>query len=178
MLGTVMLAALATASHAADPYVPPSEPVVTPQEYSQMGFYLRGDIGWSFLEWSGGDDDNDIAFGGGIGYDFENMLRTDLRIDYAGEYDTGVDDFGVTTLLGNVYLDFDNDSMITPYVGAGAGYGWTDDDNGFAYALMGGASVDFSDSVAMDVGYRFRALTISGDNPYEHQIMTGLRFKF
>jgi hypothetical protein len=30
----------------------------------------------------------------------------------------------------------------------------------------------------MDVGYRFRALTISGDNPYEHQIMTGLRFKF
>jgi opacity protein-like surface antigen len=184
LLGSAMMLAMATASQAADPYAPP--PVAeTPQDYAKMGWYLRGDIGWSFLEWSGGEDDNAFALGGGVGYQFNDYLRSDLRVDWAGNYDIGGgDDMGVTTVLGNLYLDVPTGTMITPYVGGGIGYGWTsvdgagDDGDGLAWAISAGASVDLSESIAMDVGYRFRDVMVSGENPTEHQIMTGLRFKF
>jgi opacity protein-like surface antigen len=181
LLGSAMLMGFATMAHAADPYLPQAE---TPQDYANMGFYLRGDLGWSFLRWSGGDDDSAFAVGGGVGYKFGDYLRTDLRVDWAGDYSIGGGaDLGISSVLGNVYLDFDNSSLITPYVGAGIGYGWTSvspgsDDSGVAYALMAGASVDLSQSLELDVGYRFRDVSVSGKDPYEHQILTGLRFKF
>ena len=88
-----------------------------------MGFYLRGDLGWSFLDW--GDDDSAFAVGGGVGYQFNDYLRSDLRVDWSGDYDIGDGaDASLTTVLGNIYFDWANDSIFTPYVGAGAGYGW------------------------------------------------------
>ncbi len=82
-----------------------------------------------------------------------------------------------------MYFDIPTGSMITPYLGAGAGYGWGTvdggrDRDGFAYALMAGASVDLTDNVSADVGYRFRNVLSSGDNPMEHQVLVGLRYKF
>jgi opacity protein-like surface antigen len=184
LLGSAMMMAMATASHAADPYSPP--PVAeTPQDYAKMGWYLRGDIGWSFLEWSGGADDDALALGGGVGYQFNDYLRSDLRLDWAGDYSIGGgDDMSVTTVLGNLYFDLPTGTMITPYVGGGIGYGWTsvdgaaDDGDGLAWSLSAGASVDLSEAMSIDIGYRFRDVMVSGENPQEHQIMTGLRFKF
>lgn len=155
----------------------------TPQDYANMGWYLRGDIGWSFLEWDGGRDDDALAVGGGVGYRFNDFLRTDVRVDWAGDYNIGSHvDGSITTVLGNAYLDWTNDSAFTPYVGAGAGYGWADsnagDDDGFAFALMGGVAVDLSENIALDVGYRYRDVTISGPDPSEHQILGGIRFGF
>ena len=181
LLGSVMLMGLATASQAADPYVAPTEPQ---QTYAAMGWYLRGDIGWSFLEWDGGNDDNTVALGGGVGYQFNDYLRSDIRVDWAGDYSIGGGaDMGITSVLGNLYLDIPTNTLITPYVGAGVGYGWAtvdggEDDDGVAWALMAGASVDLSESLALDMGYRFRDVSVSGDDPYEHQILTGIRFKF
>lgn len=181
LLGSAMLMGLATASYAADPYVAPAE---TPQDYANMGWYLRGDLGWSFLRWDGGKDDSAVSLGGGAGYQFNDYLRTDLRLDWAGDYSIGGGaDMGITTVLGNVYLDIPTNTLITPYVGVGGGYGWASvspgkDDSGFAWSLMAGASVDLSESLALDVGYRFRDVSVSGSDPLEHQIMTGLRFKF
>ena len=73
--------------------------------------------------------------------------------------------------------------MFTPYVGAGVGYGWVDadhggSDDGLTYALMAGVSVDMSQSVALDVGYRYRELMISGEDPSDHSALAGIRFKF
>ncbi|MFO1122084.1 MAG: porin family protein [Hyphomicrobiales bacterium] len=145
------------------------------------GFYLRGDIGWSFLEWSG-DDSNAFTGGAGLGYQFTDYLRSDLRVDYAGVYSNGPD-MSVTTVLGNLYFDIPTGTAFTPYVGAGGGYGWAPvdgapDKDGFAYALMGGASYELTDSLALDVGYRFRSIAADGADPHEHQVTTGLRFKF
>lgn len=182
LLATAMTAGLAVAAQAADVTPPEPETVVTPEQYQAMGFYLRGDLGWSFLDW--GDKDNAFAVGGGVGYQFNDYLRSDVRVDWSGDYDIGNDaDANLTTVLGNLYFDWKNDSIFTPYIGAGAGYGWVsaDDglsDDGFTYALMGGVSVDMSQSIALDFGYRYRELMISGENPADHSALAGIRFKF
>lgn len=181
LLATAMTAGVAVAAQAADPSVP-VEDTPTAQEYQAMGFYLRGDIGWSFLEW--GDNDDAFAVGGGVGYQFNDYLRSDLRVDWSGDYEVAPGaDASLTTVLGNLYFDWQNDSMFTPYIGAGAGYGWVDadggnSDDGFAYSLMTGVSVDMSESIALDVGYRYRDLMISGENPTDHSGLAGIRFKF
>ncbi len=86
-----LLGGLAGQVHAAD------EGVATPS-YADLGFYLRGDIGWSFLEWSG-DDSNAFTGVFGVGYQFTDYLRSDLRVDYAGVYTNGPD-MSVTTAPG------------------------------------------------------------------------------
>jgi opacity protein-like surface antigen len=178
LLATAMTTGLAVAAQAADANVP--EPMPTPEQYQEMGFYLRGDIGWSFLDW--GDNDSAFTAGGGVGYQFNDYLRSDVRVDWSGDYDVG-DDASMTTVLGNVYFDWKTDSIFTPYVGAGVGYGWVNadhglSDDGFTYALMAGASVDLSQSVALDIGYRYRELMISGSDPADHSALAGIRFKF
>jgi opacity protein-like surface antigen len=180
VIAAVALGALPALAADADPPEVADTPAAT---YEKMGFYLRGDLGWSFLEWGGGDDDSAFAVGGGAGYRFNDNLRTDLRVDWAGDYDTGGDDLGVTTVLGNIYFDWANDSIFTPYVGAGAGYGWASFDNGsdkdgFAYALQAGVGVDLTDNIVLDAGYRFRDVMISGSDPMEHQFLLGARFEF
>ena len=113
----------AAAAHAADVDPPP-----VAEENDVTSFYLRGDLGWSFLEWSGGDDDSALSLGGGVGYQFNDNMRADMTADWAGDYDVAPGaDMSTTTVLGNLYFDWANDSAFTPYVGAGLGYGWVDD---------------------------------------------------
>lgn len=156
----------------------------TPESYADMGFYLRGDIGWSFLEWGGGQDDDGLSAGAGVGYQVNDQIRADLRYDWAGQYHVAPGaDMNVSTVLGNLYFDIPTDMMLTPHLGAGLGYGWANvdgakDKDGFAYALMGGASVSLTDSIDLDVEYRFRQILSSGSDPMEHQVTTGVRFKF
>ena len=177
LLAGAMLIAAGAAARAADPDAPADT-------YQAMGFYLRGDLGWSFLDWGGGDDDNALAVGGGAGYRFNDNLRTDLRLDWAGDYEVAPDaDLSVTTVLGNLYFDMANDTMFTPYLGAGAGYGWTSndgggDDDGVAFALMAGVGIDMTDNITLDLGYRFRDVMVSGSDPMEHQILGGVRIGF
>jgi opacity protein-like surface antigen len=171
-----LLAALSVPALATDPYEPPSDAIA--------GWYLRGDIGWSFLDW-GPSHDSAFVGGGGVGYRFNENLRTDLRADWAGLYDspTGSNDISITTVLGNLYFDVPTGTAFTPYVGAGAGYGWGTydggkDKDGLAYALMAGTSVGLSDQLSLDVGYRFRSIMSTGKNPMEHQFLAGLRYEF
>ena len=39
-------------------------------------------------------------------------------------------------------------------------------------------SVDLSQSVALDAGYRYREIIDSGSDPKDHSILGGIRFKF
>ena len=43
---------------------------------------------------------------------------------------------------------------------------------------MAGASIDMSESISLDLGYRYRELMISGENPSDHSGLAGIRFKF
>lgn len=86
-----------------------------------------------------------------------------------------VSNFG---LFGNVFYDIDTGSSFKPYVGAGAGYQWTDvryqpsgvdvaddSDGGFAYQLMAGASVALSDNAEVFGQYTWRDRTDTADVP-------------
>ena len=176
--------AVVGSAEAADAYDPQGAPA---DPYVHSGLYFRGDIGKSWFE-ADGDDADLLTFGAGVGFQWSPMFRTDLRVDYGIETDRDVefsDKFG--TVTANGYVDVPLDFAITPYIGAGIGYGFvsTDlaDDNGLAAALMGGLTFDVSKFVAIDVGYRFRTLVTEGglfvdDNPRDHAATIGLRFNF
>lgn len=170
LLGLGLMAGLtSTAAFAADAYTP--EPVV-----SNSGFYIRGDAGWSWLD-TQHDSGSVFVLGGGVGYKFNDHLRTDARVDYAGLGDSN-HDFG--SVLGNVYFDIPTQSIVTPYVGAGIGYGWSDhrgdNESGVTYALMAGVEVSITDNLSADVGYRFRQI-ISSDT-YDNEALVGMRYSF
>ncbi len=179
VLAGVVALPMSFAAQAAD-----NNPVV-PSELSTMsGFYLRGDLGASFLTWSGGNNDTAWVAGGGVGYQFNDFLRMDMTVDHTGQYSIAPGaKIDTTAVMGNVYLDWKNDTAFTPYVGGGIGYGWVKgpgfkDDKGLALGLAAGVSVDMMSNLALDVGYRFRDIGISGPDTMEHQVTAGLRFKF
>lgn len=130
----------------------------------------------------------------------------------------------VWTAMANAYVDLPYFGPITPYFGAGIGAAYVDygslnneictpdcgvsgnyvgthegyDDWRFATALMAGASIDLTHSLALDVGYRYthvyggdafsfdegdRALGAAGvqlkDNGFDiHTVRAGLRYSF
>lgn len=169
LLGLGLLAGATVPALAADSYAP--EAVV-----SASGWYLRGDAGWSWLN-TDQDDESVLVIGGGVGYQFNDNLRTDVRGDWAG---LGDDASSFTTVLGNVYFDIPTETIMTPYLGAGLGYGWaetdSDDDDGVAFGLMAGVEVNLTDNLSADVGYRYRQ--ILSEEVYDHQALAGLRFSF
>jgi opacity protein-like surface antigen len=175
-----MAAPLGSTAMAAD--LDPETPLAA--DPAMMGLYLRADAGWSFLEWGGGNDDDNFVLGGGLGYRWSDNVRMDATMDWSGDYTIGVgQEISTAVLLGNVYYDFANSSMFTPYVGVGAGYGWVEgagvpDDDGFAFGAAAGFAVNLTDNIAVDTGYRFRDVMISGSDTQEHQLTTGLRFSF
>ena len=88
-------------------------------------------------------------------------------------------------LMANTYYDWKNRTAFTPYVGAGAGYGWqwatgagAFNSSGLAVGLRAGVAYDFTNNLALDVGYRFNDILVSGQNTPEHQVAAGLRVKF
>jgi opacity protein-like surface antigen len=180
LLAGVVALPLSVSARAAD--IAPDVP--SEVETSNMGLYLRGDVGGSFLKWSGGKDDHAFVGGAGIGYQYNEMLRMDLTADFAGKYKIAPGaEISTTTLLGNAYLDFANDTMFTPYVGAGVGYGWvngkgTPDKSGLALGAAAGVAVDLTTNLSIDVGYRFRDIMAKGKDTHEHQATIGMRFKF
>jgi opacity protein-like surface antigen len=167
LLGLGLLAGATAPALAAD--YSPAAPIST------SGFYIRGDAGWSWLNTDDGDD-SALLLGGGVGYQFNDNLRTDLRADWAG---VGGDN-SFTTVLGNVYFDIPTETILTPYLGAGIGYGWAEtdlnDDDGVAFGLMAGVEVNLTDNLSADVGYRYRQ--ILSEDVYDHQALAGLRFSF
>ena len=184
MLKTILLAGLVALPFAAAAQAADNDAYVPSDAATTTGFYLRGDVGASFLNWSGGNDDTAWTAGGGVGYQFNDNFRTDLTVDWSGGYDIAPGaTLDTTVVLGNAYFDFKNNSMFTPYVGAGLGYGWASgpgyvDTSGMAYSLAAGVSIDMTQNLALDVGYRFRDIVVSSDDPMEHQVTAGIRFKF
>lgn len=152
---------------------------------NNSGIYLRGDIGGSYLNW--GSANTPWAFVGdaGVGYQFDQNYRADVTYDRSGNY--GVAPGGTVStslLMGNFYYDFKNSSAFTPYIGAGAGYGWqygsgtAVNDQGVALGLAAGVSYAMTNNLAVDVGYRFHDILGATQSTPEHQVAVGLRLKF
>jgi opacity protein-like surface antigen len=77
-----------------------------------------------------------------------------------------------TSLLANAYIDFHNNSAVTPYIGFGVGganvdvevdnilgvpVGESEDDNVFAYQLAVGSTFKVSETSMIDLSYRYFA---------------------
>jgi opacity protein-like surface antigen len=144
------------------------------------GLYLRGDIGAALLRWNGGDDDEAWSIGGGIGYQVSDFFRTDLTLDWNGDYSIGGgQNVSSLAVMGNAYLDWANDSMFTPYLGAGVGYNWVDNNaNGMVLGVAAGVALNINENLVIDTGYRFRDTMVSGPDLKEHMLTVGMRFKF
>jgi len=170
---------MATNAYSAD--LAPVEPVPEmPPEVSVTeanGWYLRGDVGYGFTNLRGaryfqGSNSNEIDFdraslddtwtvGGGVGYQINNYLRTDLTFDYltkAKFHGSTIGSCGVSddctsrdissltaySLMANAYVDFGTYGIVTPYAGAGIGgtyVKWND---------LSNTSCDTSDSTLCD----------------------------
>jgi opacity protein-like surface antigen len=132
---------------------PPAPPVSMPQEDNMAlfgsGWYIRGDLGYTVWQGPSGSY-NGTPFshlsvtdfptlGGGVGYKINNWVRADVTADYqfsgsvhasyfdaAGDLFTDKTRLGGWTLLANGYVDLGTWSRVTPYLGAGVGYAFTE----------------------------------------------------
>ena len=120
------------------------------------GINLRGEIELSY-----GENDVDAVNFSGNGPGFENAVSGDIE---------------ATFLLANLLVDFETGGPLTPYVGAGIGVGFIDqninynnavnisgDDEAFAAQLIAGASYKVNDTTSIFGDVRFiRAYDVSG----------------
>lgn len=113
-----------------------------------------------------------------------------------------------STLFANAFWDFHNDTAFTPYVGAGIGlafnytgyevtlrngdtYSADDRFTNLAWNVGAGFSYDITEMLAFDASYRFVGLgyneisktvngvkTEIGNEPYNNELMLGLRLNF
>ncbi|MDX3929161.1 MAG: porin family protein [Shinella sp.] len=156
LIGVAAALLSGTSAFAADIYEPQviDAPVVEQVAADASGWYLRGDAGYSFNKIRGvrfhqGSNDNFTDFssarlkdgftiGGGVGYQINNYLRTDVTLDYMTKSKfrgSTVGGCGVAadcvssdrssmtalSLLANAYVDIGTYGIVTPYVGAGIG---------------------------------------------------------
>lgn len=189
---------------------------------SNLGYYLSGNAGVSWLEDADierdlnngsaeAEYDTGFLFGGAFGYDF-GLLRTEAEFGYR---ENNIDEFkdisidgiyvgdmsasGKMTTLSymlNTYIDFENDSSVTPYIGGGVGLAdinindlrvndnhFDGDDTVFAYQAAAGLGYDINESLTLDVGYRYFATEDheidSLDGEYnDHNFSVTVRYKF
>jgi opacity protein-like surface antigen len=157
-----------------------------PAPYYDPGqWYVRGDAGLGIYDGSG--DPTAFTAGMGIGYRWSEIFRSDLTVDYTGEYNNavGASDADAWTVMANGYIDFAFGQMLKPYVGAGIGWGSVDysggaanDDDGLALAFHTGLTFDLAPATDLDVGYRYRTISVSGPDFDDHAIRAGIRYKF
>ncbi|MBO4301578.1 MAG: porin family protein [Desulfovibrio sp.] len=175
------------------------------------------------LAGSGVDEYGQFTLGGALalGYDFwpQQMLplRAELELALRGNSETTWDGglmeevkgtWNSSTLFANLFWDFHNATIVTPYVGGGvglafnyAGYDFTtrggdrfsgdERTTNFAWNLGAGAAFTINDHFSVDASYRFvdmgyNEVSVSsggktytiGSRPYSNEFMLGLRYGF
>lgn len=173
---------------------------------------------WGTSDLSGSQSQNTVGGGIFIGYDFyhqhqfplraeiEYAIRTDVdtEIDTDGGRGNSIDaNFGLQTLMANLYLDFHNSTAFTPYIGGGLGMGFirtdyefndgarnfskSETNTVFAWNVGLGCAYAFNDNISADLAYRYVGL---GENEVKawnaklntmggaHEFSLGLRFTF
>jgi opacity protein-like surface antigen len=125
-----------------------------------------------------------LYFGGGVGYQLFEKLRTDFTVTYRGGFQqdfeignvaTGEGDFASTAAMLNINYEFDEWNNLIPFVGVGFGYVYNHLDeisivstegrplafiNGggwanFGFQIGGGLTVPVHEKWLFDFGYRY-----------------------
>ena len=141
-------------------------------------------------------DDTSFAVAAAVGSQIVDLKTGSLRGEVEYTYNDSIEDkdaeYDAQLLMANLYYDFDINSPVTPYVGAGVGVAFndvdymdrSDDGTSFAYSLSACVSVAVNPKVNVDLGYRYLNMTdfdatIAGQDikvkPYSHQILAGVR---
>ncbi len=187
-----------------------------PAQADQIDFstwYLKAEGGWSFgaeTEVESPDTsfdlDDDVVFGGGIGYRFADNWRAELDVAYQS-HDTDADgnafivggDVSAITAMPVVYYDFNFGSPLKPFIGAGIGAARIDADYGvlnppfenrsddaqWALAWQGTAGVSYQATRNIALTARYRYLDAGNydvgraEADYRsHAVLAGLTFTF
>jgi opacity protein-like surface antigen len=145
--------------------------------------------------------DNGFTFGGALGARLNDWLRAEAEVSgnwhdlsgygvietSQGDVDVNTDlsgDVGALFLLGNLWVEMPTGGPVKPYAGGGAGLGRIDLDGdagwGFAYQAGAGVGLDLTQNVALDIGYRFKAINDADDTAdySSHNAVVGLRWGF
>ena len=181
---------------------------------------VQADIAFPSKHWTYDLDlKTGYLFGGAVGMNVTDMIRGEVELSHStsktngethlsdsGSFGAGSTrgDMSATYLLANVWMDVNNDTPFTPYVGGGAGVGWADGnavfrsgpqgydgvDMGFAFQLGGGVKFDLTDRIALDVGYRYKSILnvdfdeVTTGSVYKnadvnsHNVQLGLTYSF
>ncbi len=109
------------------------------------------------------EDDNGFALS--LGYDFAGAIRVDVsakRMRNSVDTVAGLNvdgDITSTSLLSNVWYDFNRDGVVQPYIGLGVGatkVEFSDDDDTVLFGQAGlGLNFKLSDVVMLDLGGRY-----------------------
>ena len=179
---------------------------------SFAGAYISGNLGAVIVNDSDIDDGVDTGeFSYDTGFGFVAALGTSTQYGVRVEAELGyrkndfdeieVDGLGsadldgditTTSLMGNAYYDFSSDGSFSPYIGAGFGYAnveadfdnsGDEDDNVYAYQFILGGSFASSETLSVDLQYRYFATDDPDFDGLEseyssHNIMIGLRHSF
>jgi outer membrane protein OmpA-like peptidoglycan-associated protein len=174
-------------------------PVVAQAQVPQPGFYIgaEGGLNWLLNTTILGNSvypQTGFAAGGVIGYDFVGP-RVELEGIYRNnQHNVGFpgravsNQVGQLGVLANVMYDFAAGSVITPYVGAGAGIAFVDGDSSlgstqFAYqGIIGlGWNVDTNFRINLDGRYYGTTNPSVGGTTWTNNnftVMLGLQYKF
>lgn len=153
------------------------------------GAYVRLDTGASFSRSAELDVGNDIGsaaiIGGGVGYRFNQYIRSDVTLTYRGGYRInssktmeGLSYYSkgsVDSLAGlvNVYVEPVRFGVLRPYVGGGVGFARNEvgdvsvnvlgyngtliggTNTSFAWQGSAGIGLDITPNLTVDIGYRY-----------------------
>ncbi len=183
------------------------------------GLALSGQVGYAFengfrVELEGAYSEYDVSGHSGLTVNGTDIDGVDVAVLTRAAADPAnptvgaviadgqgdVSNFGV---FGNVFYDISTGGSFKPYIGAGLGYQWVDaefspsgvdvandDDGGFAYQLMAGASFALSPRAEVFGQYTYRATTEDSDvelnlvpatlgiESEQSIVSAGVRFKF
>jgi len=175
--------------------------------YSRMIADLQASAAGTTVSESNGG--NQASLGLAVGYDFKRAYDLPLRLEYEyvwrgkKELVNNADEkgkFGAQSSFVNAYFDIYNPSPVTPYIGAGLGFAvvsveyevpgyfsYSETKANFAWNIGAGVAWKISDSVALDLGYRYADFGNAGTSILgvdldadltAKEVLLGLRYTF
>lgn len=156
------------------------------------------------------DADTGFALGAAIGYAFNQYARLEAELAYqkndldkAGVPGVSIDvsgDVEIFSIMANGYIDFANDTALTPFISAGLGFARVDvsrittplapgvwlnggRDTVFAYNLGAGVGFAVTEQVTIDFKYRYFAtedpkIVNTEIDVGSHNLYAGIRYSF
>jgi len=142
--------------------------------------FIGLDLGYSQINDTFGVDDNDLDFGIKLGAQ-DNDWRTTFSYIY---FDSGDYDYSQSTVdLSVDYFILGSGNTVKPYIGGVIGYTWLDDDHsatddsGMVYGGEAGIVIDITESIDLDLGYRYSWLDLDTIDD-SHRGYIGINYKF